>query len=286
MPSVPKLAFVRGHVIPFADASVPLHDRGLLFSESLYEVVPVTAGAPRLLPEHVLRMRAAAREIGLDSGVPAVAEWHEFVETLVERESIRDGLLYAQVTGGAAPREFVPGEAPQPTFFAYLTPFSFPRAEDVARGIVAVSMPDVRWARRDLKTTMLLGAVLAKREAKRRGASEAIFVGAAGEVYEGASSNVLAVEGRKLITPAQSSNLLPGTMRPLVGEAASEIGLEVHAEQVSLDRLARADEVLVCSTSQLLMPVVKLDDRVIGNGTAGPIGRDLAAGIRRRFELE
>jgi D-alanine transaminase len=251
----------------------------------LYEVVPVTASAPRLLPEHVLRMRAAAREIGLGEGVPPVADWHEFVEALVQGESIRDGLLYAQVTGGPAPREFVPAEAPPPTFFAYLTPYSFPRAEDVARGIVAISLPDVRWARRDLKTTMLLGAILAKREAKSRGASEAIFIGASNEVYEGASSNVLAVEGRRLVTPAQSPNLLPGTMRPLVTEAAREAGLEVHAEAISLDRLSRADEVLVSSTSQLVMPVVTLDGRPIGAGTAGPVGRDLAARVRSRFEL-
>jgi D-alanine transaminase len=285
MPTRPKYAYYGDRFLPFAEARLPLDDRGLQFGESLYEVAPITAGVPRLLPEHVARMQRAADELGLAPGVPALPAWASFIGELLRREGLSDALLYAQVTGGDAPREHVPAESPRPTFFAYATPFVFPRDADVLRGIRAISLPDIRWARRDLKTTMLLPAVLAKREAKRRGATEALLVSGMGFVSEGASSNVFAVEGSTLVTPAQSTDLLPGTMRPLVTEVAREAGLEICAEPLSLERLARADEAFVSSTSSLVMPIVAIDDRAVGAGSGGPVARDLARRIRARFEL-
>jgi D-alanine transaminase len=285
MAARPEFAFVNGHVVPFAQASVPLDDRGLQFGESLYEVLAVTAGAARLLPEHVQRMQRAAKELGLEAGVPPLSEWERICSELIRAEKLSDGLLYAQVTGGAAPREHVPGTDVAQTFFAYVSRFTFPTDAQVVRGIRAISVRDIRWGRRDLKTTMLLPAVLAKREAVRRGANEAILVGPSAEVYEGASSNVFSLEGRTLLTPAQSTNLLPGTMRPLVVDVAREAGLEARGEPITLERLRRADEVLVTSTSQLVMPVVELDGEKVGAGVAGPVARDLAARLRARLGL-
>jgi len=286
MASRPRFAWINGRVVPYGDAAVPIDDRGLQFGESLYEVIPVTVGEPRLLGEHVARMEQGAAELGLGPGVPKLPEWKAILTELVAREGARDALFYAQVTGGAAPREFAPAGTVARTFFAYLSPFVFPGDAEVVRGIRAVSLPDIRWGRRDLKTTMLLAAVLAKKHAQSRGASEAILVGSNGEVYEGASSNVCMVEGRTLLTPAQTTNLLPGTMRGLVGEVAREAGLDVRGEPFGVERLRRADEVLVTSTSQLVMPVVSLDEANVGDGKVGPIGRDLARRLRQRFGLE
>jgi D-alanine transaminase len=284
MATRPRFAWLDGHFLPFTEASIPLHDRGLLFGESLYEVLPITAGLPRLLPEHVARMERGAAELGLAAGVPPLATWETIIAELLAREGVKDALLYAQVTGGAAPREFAPHVEVAKTFFAYLMPFACPGDADVVRGIHAITLPDIRWGRRDLKTTMLLAAVLAKKEARRRGAQEAILVGPRGEVYEGASSNVFIVEGRALVTPEQTTNLLPGTMRRLVSEVAVEAGLEVRGEPFGLERLQTADEVLVTSTSQLVMPVVELDGARVGSGAAAA-GRDLARRLRQRFEL-
>jgi D-alanine transaminase len=281
----PRFAWLDGRIVPFGDAAVPLDDRGLQFGESLYEVLPITAGEPRLLPEHVARLSRAAEELGLAEGVPPLAEWQSLIVELTKREGMRDALLYAQLTGGAAPREHAPAADVAKTFFAYLMPFVYPADQDVARGIRAISLPDIRWGRRDLKTTMLLAAVLAKKEARRRGASEAILIGAHGEVYEGASSNVFIVEGRALVTPQQTTNLLPGTMRGLVFDLAKEAGLDARGEPLDLRRLRGAGELLVTSTSQLVMPVVALDDASIGEGVAGPVGRELAARLRQRFGL-
>jgi D-alanine transaminase len=281
----PKFAWISGRIVPFGDAHVPLDDRAVQFGESLYEVVPITAGVARLLPEHVARMQHAALALGLEAGVPELSAWERLVHELVQCEATRDALLYAQVTGGACARDHVPEAAPAPTFFAYASPFTFPGAAAVSRGIRAVSLPDIRWARRDLKTTMLLPAVLAKREAKRRGATEALLVGPGGEVYEGASSNVFIVEGRTLVTPSQSTNLLPGTLRPLVSEVAREAGLEVRGEVVPLGRIRAADEVFVSSTGQLVMPVVDLDGNAVSGGVGGAVASDLAHRIRERFSL-
>lgn len=285
MPSRPRFAFLDGSFVPFADARVPLDDRGLQFGESLYEVAPITAGKPRLLSDHVARLLHAAPELGLESGIPALAEWVRIVDGLLDREPSEEALIYAQVTGGAAPRQHVPDVAPRPVFFAYLMPHRFPRDEDVVRGVRAAMLPDLRWARRDLKTTMLLPAVLAKREAKRRGANEALLVDSDGSVNEGASSNVFIVEGRSLITPSQSTHLLPGTMRRLVIDVALEAGLEPRSEQIPEARLRAADEVLVSSSSQLVMAVVDIDGRPVRRGTAGPVARDLAARLRTRFDI-
>lgn len=281
----PNLAWMNGHVVPFASATVPIDDRGLQFGESLYEVVPVTGGKVRLLAEHVARMRRAAPEIGCEAGVPDLPDWERLCEALLSREPITEGLLYAQVTGGAAPREHVPEPEPEPTFFAYVTPFRFPRDPEVRRGISAITLPDSRWARRDLKTTMLLPAVLAKREAKRRGAQEALFVGPSDLVHEGASSNVFAVDGDTLVTPSQSARLLPGTMRPLVVEVARAAGFPVESTELPLSRLIGAREVFVTSSSQLVMPIVALDGRRVGSGEAGPVALDLARRLRERLEI-
>ncbi len=285
MPSRPGFAFLNGSFVPYSDAHVPIDDRGLQFGESLYEVLPITAGRPRLLESHVERMQRAAPEVGLASGVPALEEWARIVDGLLQREPQEEALLYAQVTGGATARLFVPDVAPAPTFFAYVTPYRFPRDEDVVRGTSAVTLPDLRWARRDLKTTMLLPAVLAKREARSRGAQEALLVGADGCVNEGASSNVFVVDGGVLVTPAQSPSLLPGTMRPLVLDAARESGIAVKSEPIPVDRLRAATEVLVSSSSQLVMPVIALDARPVGSGSAGPVGRRLASILRARLSI-
>jgi D-alanine transaminase len=283
--SVTRFVWLDDRVVPFEQARIPVDDRGLLFAESIYEVIPVTGGKARMLAEHTRRMRVGAEPIELDGGVPDDAIWEQRVAELVREERLSEGLLYAQLTGGSATRQHVPPQRPKPRFFAYLIPFRFPRADTTARGIALQSVADPRWVRCDLKTTMLLPGVLAKRDAAVRGAQEALFVGPSGEVREGASTNVFCVEGNRLITPAQSQHLLPGITRPLVAELAAEAGRSVDHETLSLSRLMNATEVFVTSTTLLAMPVVRVDDRSIGNGQAGPVARDLADRLRARLEL-
>lgn len=280
----PSTAWLDDRLVDFADAKVPIEDRGLQFGESLYEVLAVTDGEPRMLAEHAARMRAGAGEMEL-VGAPGDAAWSRIAEQLIEREGTREGLLYAQLTGGTAPRGHVPDETPEPTFFAYLRPHRFPRADEVSRGIRTITVPDMRWGRCDLKTTMLLPAVWAKRQARRRGAAEALILGGGGALREGGSSNVLLVEDGSLVTPEQTQHLLPGITRPLIGAIASEAGIDMRSEPVTLERARAAEELIVVSTAILVMPVVAVDDEPVAGGSSGPIGRDLAERLRRRWRL-
>lgn len=278
------MCWIDDALVPWAEARLPVEDRGLQFGESVYEVVPVTAGRARLLGAHTTRLASGAGALGLTG--PDVAAVADVVGRLIAAEAVAEGLAYLQLTGGSAPRAHVPVDPPRPTLIAYLRAHRFPRGADVARGLRAITVPDERWARCDLKTTMLLPTVFAKRVAQQRGADEAILVADDGTVREGASTSVVAVLDGALVVPEPSTRRLPGTMSALVETVAGEAGLVLSHRTLTTSDLLRADEVLVTATSKLVLPVVRVDDREIGGGTAGPVAVDLAARVRRRLELD
>jgi D-alanine transaminase len=273
-------------LVAWAEAVVPVEDRGLQLGESLYEVVPVTAGQPRLLAAHAARLAGGAAELDLESGAPDVEQWHRIAETLIAREAVDEGLLYVQLTGGAAPRDHLQTARPRPTLIAYLRRHRFPRRDRVDGGLRAITIADTRWARCDLKTTMLLPAVLAKREAAAHNADEAILVAPDGSIREGASTSLLAVVDGALVSPEPSQHLLPGTMSTLVTEAADEAGITTAFRTLDLADLRGADEILLSATSKLVLPVLELDGRPVGDGAAGPVAHELADRIRRRLSLD
>lgn len=279
----PKWAFVNGQLLPYEQARLPLEERGLQFGESLYEVVAVVQGQPFRLADHVERMQRGARELGLSSGVPLLAHWEHMVRELWKREEHAEAVLYAQLTGGTAPREHVPTGLTKPTFFAYLRRFSFPTPSQCAQGVAAITVPETRWARCDIKTTFLLPAVLAKRQARQKNAAEAIFVGQDGYVNEGASSNVCVIRQGQVASPPPGERLLEGVTLKVVAELCRELGIPFSRRWVSLSDLKGADEVLIASTTTLLMPVVSLDGRPVGSGQPGPIGLRLAYHFQRLF---
>jgi D-alanine transaminase len=283
----PQHAWQHGRLIPFADAKVGLGDRGLLFGESLYEVLPLTCNKPRLVQPHVARMRRGAAAIGLvDAGIDRWVDdtaWTHIADTLLRAEGIRDGLLYLQLTGGAGPRAHL-GEA-TPELFAYAMPHVYPDRARVVQGVRAVTADDPRWARCDLKTTMLLAAVLAKRSARERGADEVLWIGADGSVREGASSNVGIVERGGVIVPPPGPHLLPGITIATLVDAAAQLGIPWRTEPIDRERLAAADEVFIAATSQLVMPVVAIDDVPVGEGAAGPVATRLCEALRALLEL-
>jgi D-alanine transaminase len=224
--------------------------------------------------------------LGIEDAVPDDAGWRAIAESLIDREKLEEGTLYAQATGGAARRAHVPKPRPRPTFFAYLKSQEFPRPDRVRAGLRLVSLPDPRWARCDLKTTMLLPSVLAKSEARRRGADEVLLLDADEHVREGGSANVFVVEQGELCTPIQCPHVLPGITRATVIDLASEAGLRTQEAPISLSRVLAADEVFVTSTSLLAMPVTTVDGQAIGTGEAGPVSLDLARRMRAHLGLQ
>ncbi len=285
MPKDPSVAWIDGRLVPWSEAVVPIEDRGLQFSESLYELLPVTCGRPRLVAAHLERMRAGVAALELGPCVPEPEALRQLAASLLEREGITEGLLYLQVTGGTSPRQHVPRTPPAVRRIAYVREHRFPRDRDLDRGLRVVTVPDPRWAQSDVKTTMLLPAVLARREAHRRGADEAIFVTPAGEVREGATSNVFVVAGSRLRTPPASAHLLPGTMRSLVLDAAAAAGFPVDAGPLEVAALSAAEEVFITATSRLAEPVLSVDGRPVGEGRTGPVVREVARWLRSRLGL-
>lgn len=282
----PRWAYVNGVFVPFSSAAIPLEDRGLEFSESLYEVVAVVGGKPFRLADHVARMQQGARELGLEQGLPPLTAWQNIVAELWSREPHPAAILYAQLTGGTAAREHLPASPRKPFFFAYLRPFAFPAPTVIAQGVAAVTVPESRWHRRDIKTTMLLPAVLAKQQARAKGAHEAIFVGQDGYVNEGASSNVCVVRGGVVTSPPPGNRLLEGVTLKVVKELCAELAVPFHRRWVSLSDLAGADEVFITSTTTLIMPVVRLDGQPVGDGRPGSVSLRLAYHFQKMFAGE
>jgi D-alanine transaminase len=285
MHSSPRFAWLNGTLLEFSKAALPIEDRGLQFAESIYEVIPVTAGQGRLLGEHQERMLQGASALGIEAGIPPLPAWESMISELVAREAVTEGWVYAQVTGGTCPRAHLPSERPSPNFFLYLRAHRFPRAAEAERGIRVVTALDPRWSRCNLKTTMLLPSVLAKQDALLRGADEVLFLGPEGELREGGTTNVFVVEGRTLVTPPQDQHLLPGVTRRLVHRVAVEAHLEVRSEVLSLARARAADEVFVTATSRLVMPVVRIDQIPVREGAPGAWALDLARRLRAVLEL-
>ncbi len=279
----PAWAWFAGRLIPFADARVPIEDRGLQFGESLYEVVAVVGGEPFRLADHVERMTAGAAELGLEGAVPDGGAWRALIAQLHRRESHRTAVLYAQLTGGTAPRRHLPPQPPEPLFFAYLRHHAFPVPAETGRGVAAITVPDGRWQRRDLKTTMLLASVMAKHEAAGRSAGEAIFVGQDGFVNEGASSTLFLVRDHEVSTPPATERVLPGVSAKAVAAICDTLGIKLRARPLTLSDLHRADEIFVASTTLLLMPVVRLDGDPVGGGTPGSVTLQLAYHFQREF---
>lgn len=281
----PSVAWIDGRLVPWGEARVPLEDRGLQFAESLYEVLPVTAGKVRLLEEHAERLERGAALLEMGDGAPDGARLASIAERLLAEERLREGLLYVQLSGGVAPREHAPSERPRPVLWAYLRETRFPRASEAKRGIRVITMADARWEFCDLKTTMLLPAVMGRREAARRGAQEALLIDPQGYVREGTSCNVFIVERRAVVSPEPTRHVLPGITGPLVSRLASESGRQVARARISIERLKAADEVFVTSTSRLALGVTAVDGQPVGGGKPGPAALELAALLRREFEL-
>jgi D-alanine transaminase len=161
--------------------------------------------------------------------------------------------------------------------------YSFPKLAETVRGIAAIALPDPRWQRRDLKTPMLLPAVLARRDALARGAEEAIFVGQDGLVNEGAVSTVFAVHGRTVATPPANQRILEGISTRVVEEICRDAGVAFSVRPLPLADLRRADELFIASTTVLLMPIVRLDGDPVGSGGPGKLTLDLASRFQRVF---
>ncbi len=262
------ICWLNGHFVAEADARVSIFDRGVLFGDGVYEVAAVYNG--RLLDAdlHLVRLERSLSEIGMTMPQSAVA-WLEVMQSLVDRNQITEGLVYLQITRGVAERDFAFPPESVPTMFAYA------RAKRLsddphARGITLHAVQDIRWARRDIKSTSMLAQVLAKQEAREAGAYEALLHDR-GTVTEGGSSTIWIVQHGTVFTRPLSHAILAGITRDVILDLAQREGLPVLERAVSVDDIKNADECFMTSATSFVLPVVGLDGEVIGDGEAGPV---------------
>ncbi|GAB6877491.1 D-amino-acid transaminase [Thermaerobacter litoralis] len=279
----PEVVFLNGSFVPYEQAVVPVEDRGFLFADAIYEVIRCYGGRFFRLDDHLQRLEQSAA--ALDIPLPYDrARWAAVLEELIQRNGVRDGSVYVQVTRGVAPRSHTWAEGLQPTVVAIARSGGTPAPEAVERGVKAITVPDNRWGLCWVKTTGLLPNVLAKQQAARAGAYEALFV-RDGLLTEGTSSNVFVVlEGVVYTHPL--ANILPGVTRAVVLEVAREAGLEVREQAIPAGWLERATEVILSGTNSEVLAVVEVDGRPVGDGRPGPVFARLRQGYLRRIAQE
>lgn len=271
---MPEIAYVNGHILPFAEATVSINDRGFTFGDSVYEVITAYNGRLFLFTEHLERLRRSLDGIRME--YVDVADIGEQIKQTYERALMPKAMVYLQISRGVAPRSHAfPAERPEPTVIITVREFPHKEAELVARGVSCITAPDIRWARVDIKTTNLLPNVLAKQQAVEAGCYEAIFIGADERVLEGTSSNIFVVKNDTLYTHPTNHKILPGITRRFLIGLAEKAGIAVREEWVTREDLYAADEVILSGTTTEVTPVLRIDDRQIGSGKPGPVTQKL-----------
>jgi len=262
---VSQIVFLDGEFMPLEEAGVSVLDRGFLFGDGVYEVLPVYQGHPFRLDLHLQRLERSLRSIYLDNPMTD-AQWRECMDGIVGRNGGGDLSIYIHVTRGVSDRRdhFFDGTE-RPTVFVMATPMGRP---DRA-GIKAVTMNDIRWQRCDIKAVTLLPNVLLRQQAREAGAQEAILL-RDGQVTEGAASNVFVVRGGRITTPPLTVGILPGITRDVVLEIMADRKVDGGEETVTAADLRDADEVWVTSSTKEIVPVTTLDGRPVGGGVTGP----------------
>lgn len=264
-------AYVNGEFVALENARVSVLDRGFLFADSVYEVIPVYAGHCFALDAHIARLARSLALLGIDNPHDA-AGWQALIERLIEANGGGDLAVYLQVSRGAAERRDhrIP-DAIEPTVVGFCQTRAAPDPATLRDGIAAVTRTDTRWTYCTIKSTSLLANVLAADAARAEGAAEAIMV-RDGEVLEGTSSNVFAVLDGCLVTPALRDTILPGITRRLILDLARRDAIE-HAEVDTLaaDALERASEIWITSSTREIFPVTRLNGSAVGDGRPGPV---------------
>lgn len=277
-----SIVYLNGAYLPKAEASISVDDRGFLLGDGVYEVTPFYEGVPFGLDEHLARLRNGLEWMRIDVDV---ASLEAMVRTLVVRnelERANRSLVYMQVTRGAAPRtHYFPETDVAPTVYAYAKAWHRPADEVWNRGFKAITVPDQRWARVDIKTICLLPNAIAFQAARDAGADDAILV-RDGVAIEGAHQNFWAVVGGVVVTHPNSHSILPGITRAVVLQLARDAGMPVEERPIRVEELAEAEELFFTGTTGEVRPCVEVDGRPVGDGGVGRTTRALSDALLAR----
>jgi D-alanine transaminase len=271
----PQTVYLNGSFLPAAEARVSVFDRGFVFADGVYEVIPVYGGRPFRLAQHLARLDSSLASIRLANPLTA-REWEQVFRRLLQPGGDSDQSAYLQVTRGPAERDHAFPKQITPTVFAYAQALKYPDAAQLASGVAAITVPDIRWQRCDIKAIALLPNVLMRQQAVEAGAAEAILI-RDGVMTEGSASNIFLVTDNLLVTPPTGPFLLPGVTRDLVLELARAHGIACAERDVHEAELRAADELMLSSSTKELLSITTLDRRPVGNGRPGPLQARLHA---------
>lgn len=274
------VCYLNGAYLPLAEARISPLDRGFLFADGVYEVMPVYGGRPFRFAAHTERLARSLAAISMDDP-HSREQWRTILGSLIERNGGGDCYLYWQVTRGAqlgrthAPLPHIPR-----TVFAFAVPFPAAGADTLERGLSCVTAADTRWARCDIKSTALLANVLLRQLSVDATAAETILL-RDGELTEASAAAVHVVLGGEVLMPPNSRRILPGTTRGAVEEMAARAAIHCRVVPISEAQLRSADEVWISAATREVQPVTSIDGRAVGNGKPGPLWRRVYEELQR-----
>jgi D-alanine transaminase len=265
------MVFLNGRFLPLEQAMVPVLDRGFIFGDGVYELIPVYSRAPFRMDEHLARLERSLAAVRIAN--PYTREkWRSMILELVAQQSWDDQGVYLQVTRGVAKRDHAFPAGVEPTVFAMSNPLVNPPAALVEKGAAAVSSLDNRWLRCDIKSISLIGNVLLRQASADAGAVETILF-RDGVLTEASASNVFVAKNGLLLSPPKSNLILPGITYDVVVEIAQQLGLPLEFRDVREAEVRAADEIWVTSSSKEILAVVELDGKPVADGKPGPLFR-------------
>jgi D-alanine transaminase len=281
-----RIAYVNGRYLPQHAATIHVEDRGYQFSDGVYEVCEVRGSRVIDQRRHLARLRRSLDELDIAMPMSETA-LGIIMRECMRRNRVRNGIIYLQITRGVARRDHgfpPPGTHPSVVVTARSIDFAG-NERTAAEGLAVITVPDNRWQRVDIKSISLLPNVLAKQAARERGAKEAWFVDRDGQVTEGASSNAwIVTKGGKVVTRPADNGILRGITRSVLIDVIKAQGLEFEERPFTVAEAQAAREAFLTSASQIVMPVVRIDDRPVGNGAPGSVATALRAEFHRHAE--
>ncbi|HEX7157023.1 MAG TPA: D-amino acid aminotransferase [Burkholderiaceae bacterium] len=280
IPSTP--CYLNGAFISLDEARIPVLDRGFIFGDGVYEVVPVYHRRPLRLEQHLDRLERSLSKVRIANPHPRDG-WKRILARLAAEAPFEDQTVYVQVTRGVARRDFAFPAGVEPTVFAMVSPMARPTESQRSGGLRAVTLPDARWLHCDIKSTSLLGAVLARQHAADSGADE-VIQHRDGYLTEGSASNIWVVNDGGVRGPPRDHLILEGIRYGFLQELCGAAGIPFASRPIPFDELRRADEVMLSAATRELLAIVEIDGRPVGNGRPGPVFGRLRAGYDAAIE--
>lgn len=267
--------YLNGQFLPLEDAKISVLDRGFIYGDGVYELIPVYAREPYRMPQHLARLQRSLDGIRL-ANPHSAADWEAIIRALIGRMPFADQGVYFQVTRGVAKRDHAFPAGVPPTVFMMSNPLTLPSVEQVERGVAVITGPDQRWLHCDLKTISLLGNVLARQAAIEAGAVESVLF-RDGYLTEASASNVLVVKDGAIIAPPKDNLILPGITYDATFELARAGGLTLTVRPVTREEALAADEMWLSSSTKEVLAVTTLDGEPFAGGKPGPVFRKMHA---------